>query len=329
MFYSDQFETFDPIADYVSDYPLPLSKIAERARWLLGEGVKERMVSAVKRIDSEIEDYFNHAKELKIYQLETDLCPGDEEYERYFEWDGGTRANGHWFFKEHMANELGIPSDENTGTVDALKAVIEERDSNFFLPPGAPEPEPKEFPEGKDYELFAVLSLCLVADASSFARKEGKHDLSIASSCALEAMNAVCYAEHLRGADWLLSYAKKRSDTKLTEALREQKTDHQKWVRHCLDEQKKRLIEKNAEMLQKHDSKRAVNAVSHRTDQQQKAGWKAHCKMAKERGVNIATLEDLTNISGYDPLALKIAPRTLKTWAREEGIEFKPGRPKK
>lgn len=70
-------------------------------------------------------------------------------------------------------------------------------------------------------------------------------------------------------------------------------------------------------------------AVSHRADQQQKEGWKAHCKMAKESGVNIATLEDLTNIAGYDPLVLKVAPRTLKAWAKEEGIEFKPGRPKK
>ena len=71
------------------------------------------------------------------------------------------------------------------------------------------------------------------------------------------------------------------------------------------------------------------HAISHRADQQQKPGWIEHCKKAKQSGTKISALDDLTNIIGYDPRLLKVSPRTLKMWAREVGIEFKPGRPKK
>lgn len=70
-------------------------------------------------------------------------------------------------------------------------------------------------------------------------------------------------------------------------------------------------------------------AVSNRDDQKQKEGWLAHCKNALRNGAEISNLDDLLSVAGYDPSVLKITPRTLKTWAKEAGIVFKPGRPKK
>ena len=84
-----------------------------------------------------------------------------------------------------------------------------------------------------------------------------------------------------------------------------------------------------AEGLLLEKSAQGSNTVAQRQDQLQKPGWLDHCKKVKQSGANISTLADLTNIAGYNPLALKVAPRTLKTWAKEAGIEFKPGRPKK
>ena len=73
----------------------------------------------------------------------------------------------------------------------------------------------------------------------------------------------------------------------------------------------------------------AKKALSGRLDQQQKDGWIAHCRKAKASGATISNLDDLLSIAGYDPLALNITPRTLKTWAKEAGVGFKAGRPKK
>lgn len=72
-----------------------------------------------------------------------------------------------------------------------------------------------------------------------------------------------------------------------------------------------------------------INAVSHRDDQKLKPLWIEHCKKAIASNLNINTLDDLLNINGYDPSISKIAPRTLKAWARLTGITFKAGRPKK
>lgn len=72
-----------------------------------------------------------------------------------------------------------------------------------------------------------------------------------------------------------------------------------------------------------------MNAVSHRDDQKLKPLWIEHCKNAITKNLNINTLDDLLNIDGYDPSISKIAPRTLKAWARVAGITFKAGRPKK
>lgn len=314
MFYRNQFASFDPLKGDVPDFPIAyLSEITRRARSLLRNWIQpEEIERMAKRASNEIDDFFSHALELKIFCLETDLAPGDEEFERYFEWDGGTAANGRWVFKEGMADDLGIPTEENTSDVDALKLVIEERDSNFFLPASAPEPEPIYFPEGKDYELFAVLSLCLLADAVEWTKRKASHSLPIANGYAIQAMNAVCYAEHLKEIDWIISYGKQRGENSLKEALIKQRTEYQ--IRE-----------------QQFGSVRGKIAVSHRMDQQLKPQWEAHCKNAVKSGKAIAQLDDLFQIEGCSTDFKKhVDARTLKRWAKEAtGIQFKPGRRRK
>lgn len=73
----------------------------------------------------------------------------------------------------------------------------------------------------------------------------------------------------------------------------------------------------------------AKHAVSQRFDQQLKPSWLEHCKTAQQSLATISRLDDLLGVKGYDPKITKISPRTLKSWANEVGIEFKPGRPKK
>ena len=131
---------------------------------------------------------------------------------------------GHWVFNDRMEDELDIQTAGNTSEVDALKNCIDWWDDIG----GA------DFPNGKPEELFAALSLWLLADAigwlghrSSETEKnflsslghllkfpEGMEDelieagisirttdteinLSLAGECALKAMDAACYAEQL------------------------------------------------------------------------------------------------------------------------------------
>lgn len=70
-------------------------------------------------------------------------------------------------------------------------------------------------------------------------------------------------------------------------------------------------------------------AVASRTDQKLKPGWIEHCETVKKNNIAVSTLDDLLSVSGYNPGVLNVTPRTLKAWAKEAGISFKAGRPKK
>lgn len=73
----------------------------------------------------------------------------------------------------------------------------------------------------------------------------------------------------------------------------------------------------------------AINAVSGRDDQILKPEWLKHCKRALKEGHKIEQLNDLLGLQGYDVRLTKISASTLKKWARESGIKFKPGRKKR
>ncbi len=71
-----------------------------------------------------------------------------------------------------------------------------------------------------------------------------------------------------------------------------------------------------------------AHALAHRTDQMLKPGWLDHCRSVIQSGKAISQLADLLDVEGYDSCVTRLQPRTLKKWAREVGVTFKPGRRK-
>lgn len=216
MNYSKQFETFNPLTGDVPDHLFSsLPSIAWRARALLASRTEAQIDSLAKELDWVIEEYFRELRENEILRLEGELFGDDERFETFFEWDGGSRAKGSWFFKDSMESELNIPTAENTSEVEALKDCLDD-----WSDIGG-----DEFPNCKAYESFAALSLWLLADAIEWGGRkpspitatyqngrmrkterppdhldhlEKTYRLSMAGTFALNAMDAVCHAEHLQ-----------------------------------------------------------------------------------------------------------------------------------
>src|ERR1035441_8512122 len=115
-----QFATFDPKSGYVPAHPFSiLPAIAQRARWLLRSRTEDQIYSAAEGIAWAIDEYFRNAREEEIARLRDELdqprnwrrmSPSDEHYyndvQKFFEWDGGSRANGRWLFNDAMEGEL-------------------------------------------------------------------------------------------------------------------------------------------------------------------------------------------------------------------------------
>lgn len=215
MFFLDQFEKFDPASGEVPSHPFAqMPAIASRARAILGLWTspdidhlrKTKTTLIAQRINKELEQYFEDIKLLEIERRRAQ--------EGILESMGGDQD---WPSDDE---DLDIETWENTSEVDALKSVLENRDSHLFYSKD-PLPKSEEYPEGKDHELFAVLALWMLADSLYFLSSTPV-GLSIAGTYALKAMDAVCYAEHLRDAAWLTSYSEKLGDAKVAETLREQ-----------------------------------------------------------------------------------------------------------
>jgi hypothetical protein len=180
MGFYKQFETFDPLEENVPAYPFDnrLPEISRRARRLLSGRTKAEIISAAHAADWFIEQFFETEKEV----------------------DAVGRHGATEFF--------------------ALMNSIDNYDLD----------DDDEFPNGTHEEYFAVLALWKVADAVSAlkpgwmfsirATAEGLGDpallaatetairstrevqnlttqYSIAGTAALEAMEAICWAEHL------------------------------------------------------------------------------------------------------------------------------------
>lgn len=333
MFFCNQFEILDPISGDVPTQQFSyMAEIAYRARTLLGckigsyreEECRKRILSIARKINDVIEAYFADALEMKLIELRSERTSNNEKFEVFFEKNDESDADGPWLFKTEMIEELEIPTATNTSEVDALKAVIEERDSHFFLPEGSPDLDVEEYPEGKDYELFAVLSLWLLADALRFLNKTdiGK---SVAGGFALKAMDAVCYAEHLREAEWLLSYAEKKNDAKLKEAIEIYKKNHTDAIKYWLNEKKGR------EVLKKTERSRQMNQTRHEKTYEAKAmaiaEWvkdTTKYRSAEKAGNAIAAWLESQKILN-PALGEPYEPRTVTGWIRDHAkkIEVK------
>lgn len=241
MFFFRQFEKFDPLSGDVPSHPFSyLPEIAYRARALLQYRTAEQITSIAQMINSRVDGYFSDLKYSAILELKEKLASDEDTFDLFFEWDGGTVENGKWLFKDDMEDELDIQTPANTSEVDALKTIIENRGSwGYFI---GTETVDEGYPEGKDYELFAVLSLWLLADAINWPITS-PHTLSITGEYAIKAMDSVCYAEYLREADWIESYIKKKANAELTEALLKQKSEWQEIVLKGKSEKSKKLNE--------------------------------------------------------------------------------------
>jgi hypothetical protein len=181
-----QFETLDPLTGSVPAYPFAqLPNIAFRARLLLRGRTSAQLNSAAWSLDWCIDQYF-----------ETE----ESDYLR--------RATAH--------DRPNYATKDNTSELQVLRECID-----WFLPDDSP-----EFPDGKKHEYVAVLALWRVADAINWLNEKTRPTTGIpeidklsaslpaeltvenpavreraAADCALEAMDAVCWAEHLQTID--------------------------------------------------------------------------------------------------------------------------------
>ncbi len=250
MLYYNQFDKFNPLTEYLPESPFSyLPKIGWRARSLISGCSFEKIEKIAKRINFEIKRYYDDEKYIAIENLKSKFQSGElaqDEFESFFIWDGGSVENGRWLFRDEMEKELDIPRENNDSEVDALKVILDARDSDFFNTENIVEPRPKEYPEGKDYELFAIMALWLIVDALECIKHGGKNANSIAGDYLLEAMDSVSYGEHLREKFWLISYSEVVKHKVLNDALRGQSEQVTIWREKANDHLKKSLIEQKS-----------------------------------------------------------------------------------
>ena len=194
------FRTFDPVSGDIPYYPFSyLPDIASRARALLKGRNAIQIDSVVGDINISLVEYFHFLKVEEIERLQRNGFSYDEE-----------------------CDDLDIPTAENTNEVDALKSCI-----NWWIADSG-----LDFTDWQQHELFAALSLSLLAKAlSMLCQNEGNFfsfypvirmeqaekpqssekssDISILVSASgaysLIAMDAVCHAEHLQEVKLLIA----------------------------------------------------------------------------------------------------------------------------
>ena len=282
------------------------------------------------RIHLEIESYFADLKHLAVAELRAKFQTDPDAYEEFFQWDGGSLRNGQWNYRDEMDDALDIPTSQNTSDVNALKTIIESRDSCLFLPKDAPVPEPDHWPEGRTHELFAVLALRLLASCIVWTKAlHGATNLSIAGACALEAMDAVCFAEQAREVEWLNQFHQKQ--------LREATSSHGARLTEIKEKVRSDFIAEQIEYEQAKQTTRSerMNAARHKST---KDARELVCKdwgkaisdfpSAEKAGIHYADWLEKKSI-GYQ-LKGKQAfyqPRAVTTWirqyAKEKSIKFR------
>lgn len=247
MLYYRQFESFDPKYGYLPSFPFSsLPVIGWKARELLSGRSTEQIESMAKKLSDEISAYYHDEKSNAIAELEAKFLNGQlsvEEFETFFEWDGGTAANGRWAFKDWMEDDLEILGENKHNEVYALQALIEGCGSKLFLTEYDPAIKPTNDSQSRDYEMFAVVSLWFIADAMNALRNGGWDYHTIAGNYLIESMAALSYAEHLRETQRLVNYLQENGAKTLAEALDKQKSEHLAWLKYAEGLEKKKLSE--------------------------------------------------------------------------------------
>lgn len=270
MAYFRQFETFNPLSGSSSITFTYLPSIAQRARALLAGRTLAEVKYAAEGIDWCIDEWFSDAvqsrqqeiSQLKAREIERILTTmaeprrwkdedtsDYEDAEKFCYFQRDDHGSGEWIFdtskeallERTIEESLGIPNSDNTDELTALKHCLDTWNDDEIAGP--------DFPDGKPFELFAVLALWKVADVMEGLQDRQKHysdamrnfelasnqfieaitgsrdfiihfKVSRAANSAIQAMDAVCYAEHL--------FALKQFDEKQAHSLTNQKEQERK-----------------------------------------------------------------------------------------------------
>lgn len=321
-----QFEILDPISGKAPRYPFDLESIAGRARHLLKARTKRELVDLANHIDSSIEHYFQVIQDDEIHRLEQ---AGDQ----YFcEFEADEFGGGTFHFIREKWDELEIVTAKDMGEVAALQECITFWGNDLGL---------EELSNVDPYEFFAVLSLWLIADAmgwltykrhealkiieseddresidrvmGQFAMTDDKTSFSLAGKSALQAMEAVCYAEHLhtlqRVEEWhalnvdrITTEQRAKLEAQFEEQKQNETLEHRKTLARTLNEARHK---KNRE---------AKNKAVQKWDQDRSA-----FQSAEKAGLYISTW--------LKTLDYEYEPRTVTDWIRKYaktvGVRFR------
>jgi hypothetical protein len=219
--FSDQFSTFNPVDTDVPDDTIPhLADIAYQARSLLESFTAQEIEEMARKVSREIAEYFFKVKSGAVECLITEVVEGKLDYEQiieeFFDWDGMSRYEASFYFRDGMEDELPIATASNTNEVNAFKDAIQNRDEDFDNEDFDDEDFDDEDFDGslvkrdsikpslaEDSKSFAALSLWMVADSLNHLDNPIQEDLAAAGNSALKALDAVCYAEYLDAMDRL------------------------------------------------------------------------------------------------------------------------------
>jgi hypothetical protein len=219
------FETIDVLTETVPDFPIPqLPSIVERAAKLLSNRTHEEINNGSKILAWLIDSYFETIEMKEVPRL-FDLF-GKQLYDGTLPFSEDSLSPDE-FAKECENYTLNYIRPANTTEFVALQNCIK----LYKL-------DHPDFPNASEYEYFAILSLWLAADSIDWntfrsgetkflpnnipahfqskldEAKNGKFkNMCFASIVALEAMNSICYAEHLASVDTKVSASLKKKES--------------------------------------------------------------------------------------------------------------------
>ncbi len=218
---------------------------------------------------------------------------------------------------------------QNGNDVERLKRIVEDRD--YLNHTGLQLPARKEYPEGHDYELFAVLALRLVGKTMAVLEAKRKNSAK-AGEYALQAMDAVCHVEHLTESAWLASYfrSEREWDQDRVNALILEKTKQHEWLQNELEKQHREKLERMKQL------NKARHALGEQARQSVIDEWNKNRNQfssGEEAGNHFADWLAAKGIYKARRKSSNARPepykaRTVRDWildyAKDEGFKFRP-----
>ena len=198
---------------------------------LLSGKTLDQIQEIAREVIEFVDRYFSEALEKGTPDI-SEL--NEYEIDYYFTWSEDNEDAGFWYFREEMAEELGISTPENTSEVYALKMAINSRD-DFEI--NGQDGDIYFSRDSYNYSMFAVLSLKIISRVLSNIKSA-----SFSSGwLLLDAMDAVCYAEHLHEISRLLIDVEAEHGRKVNDAIRQYKNERNELLQNEKKEKSKKL----------------------------------------------------------------------------------------